>query len=128
MAGDWIKMRIDLHEDPAVIEMAALLGIEEDAVVGKLHRLWGWADKHTTDGMASAINAKWVDRYVGMPGFADAIVKVGWLFFTGGGVVFPKFERHNGQSAKTRAENTIRKRLSRKNRDKQETDVLEPSS
>lgn len=117
MAGDWIKMRVDLGDDPAVIQIAASLDISEDEVVGKLHRLWAWADRHTTDGTAPAITAKWVDRYVSMSGFAEAMVGAGWISFSDAGVAFPGFERHNGESAKRRVEATLRQRLSRKNRD-----------
>lgn len=117
MAGDWIKMRVDLGDDPAVIQIACQLDIAEDDVVGKLHRLWSWADKHTTDGTAPAITAKWVDRYVDKSGFAEAMVAAHWISFNDSGVIFPEFDRHNGDSAKRRVEATLRQRLSRKNRD-----------
>lgn len=110
-------MRVDLGDDPAVVQIAARLDTTEDEVVGKLHRLWSWADKHTTDGTAPAITAKWVDRYVGSTGFADAMTEAGWISFSAGGVLFPSFDRHNGESAKRRGEAAIRQRLSRKNRD-----------
>lgn len=127
MAGDWIKMRVDLGDDPGVVLIANACDVSEDEVVGKLHRLWSWADRHTTDGTAPAINGRWVDRYVSQPGFADAMVAAGWLHFTETGVEFPNFERHNGESAKRRAENTLRQRLSRKNRDNGETGVTRQS-
>jgi 5-methylcytosine-specific restriction endonuclease McrA len=114
-------MRNDLAEDPAVIGIACALELSEDEVVGKLHRLWSWADRHTTDGCAPAITPKWVDRYVSAPGFSSAMERFHWIGFSDAGVSFPNFDRHNGQSAKTRAEATERKRLSRKNRDDGET-------
>ncbi len=117
MAGDWIKMRVDLGDDPAVVQIAARLDTTEDEVVGKLHRLWSWADKHTTDGTAPAITGRWVDRYVGCSGFADAMSSAGWISFSDAGVLFPSFDRHNGESAKRRGEAAIRQRLSRQNRD-----------
>lgn len=117
MAGDWLKMRLDLADDPAVIAMAAALDISEDEVVGKLHRLWAWADRHTTDGNAPGITPKWVDRYV-CTGFATAMTAVSWISFSESGVSFPNFDRHNGESAKRRGEAAIRQRLSRENRDK----------
>jgi hypothetical protein len=123
MAGDWIKMRVDLGDDPAVVQMAACLDTTEDEVVGKLHRLWSWADRHTTDGTAPAITPKWVDRYVGCTGFAGAMEQAGWISFSDAGVVFPSFERHNGESAKRRGEAALRQRLSRKNRDEGVTGV-----
>lgn len=102
MAGEWIKMRLDLATDPAVISMALLLGIEEDAVVGKLHRLWSWASCQTTDGNAHGVTDSWVDRYLGVSGFASAMVRAGWLIVTESGISFPKWDAHNSQSAKRR--------------------------
>ncbi len=123
MAGDWIKMRQDLHEDPAVVQIALLTDIDEDSVVGKLHKLWCWADKHTTDGTAPAITKTWVDRYVSKSGFAEAMNVAGWISFSDSGVLFPSFAIHNGHSAKSRAEASVRQRLSRKNRDEGVTGV-----
>lgn len=117
MAGDWIKMRIDIADDPAVIGLAAALKISEDEVVGKLHRLWSWADKHTSSGFVPHITAKWIDRHLEKGGFAAQMQAVGWLVVTPEGVTFPSFDRHNGKSAKSRAENTERARDSRKKRD-----------
>ncbi len=113
MAGDWIKMRIDLQDDPAVVAIADKLEIDEFEVVGRLHRLWSWADKHTIDGTSSSVTPRWVDKYVVKTGFADAMVGVGWLTFADGVLSFPKFDVHNGKSAKSRCEAVIRQRKSR---------------
>lgn len=109
----WIKMRVDLADDPSVVQIAAMLGVDEDLVVGKLHRLWAWADRQTTDGKAAGITGAWIDRYVYQPGFAEAMVAAGWLKITDSGVSFPNFDRHNGDSTKKRMEAAERKRLSR---------------
>jgi len=103
MAGDWIKMRVDLADDPAVIGIAAALEIEEDLVVGKLHRLWSWADRQTVDGNAPSVTRAWLDRYLSAPGFADALSAAGWLVVTPGGIQLPDFAKHNGQTGKQRA-------------------------
>jgi len=113
MAGDWIKMRVDLANDPAVIAMAVALGVEEDLVVGKLHRLWAWADVHTRDGTTPLVDFKWVNRYVGTSAFAEAMHDVGWLTCDDGVLAFPGFERHNGASAKRRLSAAERQRRSR---------------
>lgn len=115
MAGDWIKMRTDLAEDPAVISMAAELGIDDDSVVGKLHRIWSWADRQSRDGHAVGVTGKWVDRYVHCDGFASVMQSVGWLVVDGSGLQFPNFERHNGKSAKQRALGTVRQQAHRSN-------------
>lgn len=103
MAGDWLKMRHDLADDPAVIRIATACGLEEDTVVGKLHRLWSWVDRHTTDGHAEGVGLAWVDRHVRRDGFAVEMVKVGWLEETGQGLAFPRFDRHCSDTAKARA-------------------------
>ena len=36
MAGDWIKMRMDLPEDPAVYRLARITGLDRLSVVGRL--------------------------------------------------------------------------------------------
>jgi hypothetical protein len=103
MAGDWIKMRVGIADEPEVIGIAGTLGIEEDAVVGKLHRLWSWADQHTVDGNAPSVTETWLDRYVGVTGFASAMQDVGWLQIGDGHIVLPDFDKHNGQTGKSRA-------------------------
>jgi hypothetical protein len=115
MAGDWIKMRIDLVEDPAVIGMADALSLDEFAVVGRLHTLWGWADSQSRDGHASCVTAKWIDRKLRCDGFAAAMVAAHWLVITEGGVEFPHFDRHNGETAKQRGLASQRKKKSREN-------------
>lgn len=102
MAGDWIKMRTDLHDDPEVLRLSAMLKLDRFAVVGRLATLWAWADKHTTDG-SSSVTPLLLDDIVVHSGFADAMTVVGWLEVTDRGVKFPKFSRHNGKSAKKRA-------------------------
>ena len=82
MAGDWIKMRIDIADDPAVIGIAAALRMSEDEVVGKLHRLWSWADKHTTDGFVPHINL--IDEAANLQGFASAMADHGLTSIHGG--------------------------------------------
>jgi hypothetical protein len=103
MAGDWIKMRTDLAEDPSVIYLSAKLGIDEDTVVGKLHRLWSWADRQTADGNAVGVTLSWIDRYTNQIDFAKTLIETGWLLLNGEVLSFPNFERHNGKSAKIRA-------------------------
>lgn len=79
MSGDWIKMSADLSEDPIVIAMAARLGIDEFSVVGRLHRIWSWADRHLSDGLALGITPEWIDQFVRLDGFSNALLDVGWL-------------------------------------------------
>jgi hypothetical protein len=103
MAGDWIKMRCNLDTDPAVFQMAAALGMDELAVVGRLWKVWSWADQHVADCNAVSVTTNVLDRITTTPGFAEAMRKVGWLEGREGALSFPHFDRHNGQTAKKRA-------------------------
>jgi hypothetical protein len=113
MAGDWIKMRVDLDDDPAVIGISAGTGLDTPGVVGRLHKLWSWADRQSRDGHAPSVTEMWLDRYVGCEGFASAMQQQGWLTVDTSGISFPNFDRHNGKSAKTRALATSRQRNAR---------------
>ena len=113
MAGDWIKVKTDLATDPAVIRLADELDVEEDVVVGKLCRLWSWANTHTENGHAPGVTSEWLDRYLDCHGFSRILAAVGWLEINDDGLEIPRFERHNGKSAKTRATARERKRRER---------------
>jgi len=103
MAGEWIKMRCDLAEDPSVIGISEILKMDADTVVGKLHRFWTWASRQLRSGDAPSVTYSWVDRFLTAPGFAEAMEKVGWLSLKNGSVHIPKFDNHLSQSAKRRA-------------------------
>ena len=103
MAGDWIKMRVNLASDPQVIKVSRLLDCSEFKVVGLLHWLWSWADTHTEDGRAVGIDCVWINRQTGTENFCEALVSVGWLVLHEDGIEIPNFASHNGASAKSRA-------------------------
>ena len=113
MAGEWIKMRLDLASDPGVNRIRKATGIDADAIVGKLHRLWSWADVHTTDGIASGVDSGWVDEFAGVTGFAEGMIAAGWLECDTESVRFSNFDRHNGLSAKRRCTQKTRTERSR---------------
>jgi hypothetical protein len=95
-------MRVDLADDPAVIIVAEGLNLEPDHVVGKLHRLWAWFDKHSEDGNAPGVTYAWLNRYLSVSGIAEVLESAGWLAHDGAVLSIPKFERHNGKSGKSR--------------------------
>jgi len=112
VAGDWIKIEHVTPDKPEVHRMAEALGIDPDAVVGKLLRLWIWADQQTYFGDALSVTLSSLDRICFVTGFAQALVNVGWLTCENGLVRFTNFDRHNGNTAKTRA--GTMKRMQRK--------------
>ena len=105
MAGDWIKLEKATADKPEVLRMARALKLDRDSVFGKLLRVWIWFDGNSVDGnVDGAVDAD-VDALVSHSGFADAMRNVGWLTDTesGAGLQLPKFDRHNGETAKKRA-------------------------
>ncbi len=114
MAADWIMMRVDLAEDPAVIFIADRLNMDVDLVVGKLFRLWKWANVHTTNGNAVGVTKTWVDAYLRAEGFASAMIGADWLRERENGIVFPRYERWNSKSSKKRALTARRQEAFRK--------------
>lgn len=114
MAGDWIKMRADLHTHPKVVRMASALKADRLRIVGGLHSAWCLFDVHSVDGYLDGYSADTLDDLIGFPGFSRAMMAVGWLEENGESLVMPRFEAHNGQSAKRRAQDADRKRNVRK--------------
>lgn len=117
MAGDWIKMRADLHTHPKVVRISSALKADRLRVVGGLHAVWCLFDAHSEDGSLSGYTTDAVDELIGFPGFANALCSVKWLISEADGIVLPEFDEHNGQSAKRRASETKRKRLEREQDD-----------
>ena len=121
MAGDWIKMRSNLWDDPRVARIVELTGHSEAEVVGGLYWLWATADQHSTDGVLVGMTLQTIQRKTGLPGngeldrisFPAALVEVDWIVVEPGGLRIPRFADHNGASAKRRATEAVRKAQSR---------------
>jgi hypothetical protein len=103
MAGDWIKMRLNLDTDPKVMVMAADLQCHELMVVGALWKFWGWVNQHSVDGNGLSVTEALLDRYVGVTGLCAAMRKVGWLEGDDWALCVPNFIEHNGATGKARA-------------------------
>jgi hypothetical protein len=99
----WIKFETATSEKPEVWAMALSLGIDADAVVGKLLRVWAWFDAQTVEGNAPSVTKALLDSKVCVSGFCDAMIRVGWMCEDDGVICLPNFDRHNGKTAKNRA-------------------------
>ena len=121
MAGDWIKMRIDLQSHPKIVRILSAMrphdvGTVTDKfrVIGGLHAVWTVFDVHSEDGVLHGYTPEILDHIIGWCGFSAAMMSVGWLEAGPGEVLkMPEFQEHNGKSAKRRAEDQKRKRESR---------------
>jgi hypothetical protein len=108
MAGDWIKFeRATLHK-PETYETAELLGISHREAVGLLVEYFCWLDEHMPDsrnGFVTHMSRASVESALRMPGFAAVLERVGWAKFDDAARTFivSNHERHNGNTAKTRA-------------------------
>lgn len=103
MAGTWIKMLTTLHDSHKVRRLSRLVGCDRFGVVGRLHRIWSWADEHTIDGRFIG-DIKDIDDIAEFDGFARAMIEIGWLAQIGDEITLIDFEKHNGETAKKRAQ------------------------
>jgi hypothetical protein len=127
MAGDWIKIEKTTPDKPEIIRMATLLRKESDEIFGKIFRIWSWADDQSVDGTAMPITDEFIDKKAGKRGFAQAMRAVGWLRGEAGALEFPRFTRHNGETAKTRADTNRRVAKHRSRNAENVTSVTNPA-
>lgn len=109
----WIKMRTTLSADGRVRTLARVLTRSRAEVIGHLYNLWCIADEQTTDGLLAHWTIEEVDEET-TAGFAKAMIDIDWLKVVDGGLQIPRFEDHNGSSAKKRAVDASRQARKRK--------------
>jgi hypothetical protein len=114
VSTDWIKMRVDLRTHPKVVRMSSALRADKLRVIGGLFAVWSIFDAHSVDGVLEGYTFRAIDDELGWRGFAAQMATIEWLVERADqGLEAPRFEEHNGQSAKRRAMETERKRLER---------------
>ena len=114
MAEPWIKMRTNLSTSPKVVRISSALKADRLRVVGGLHSAWSLFDQHSEDGILVGYSPETLDELIGWPGFTAAMIAVEWAFYDGEILSLPRYEGHNGQSAKRRAMDADRKKEVRK--------------
>lgn len=136
MAGDWIKMRVDLYRDPKVIVMADALmakdgelaryvnqnkqrdmtvtrNVMRNVTVGALVSIWGVArkqGKRIDDALMLAdCCVSVLDDIAELPGIGEAMEAAGWVAQTEDGLLFPRFfEEYNTDYEEQKAKNRER--------------------
>lgn len=108
-------MRCDLQTHPKVVRIASALKADKLRVIGALHAIWSVFDAHSTDGCLEGYSLAEIDAMLAWKGFGSALVSVGWMACKddGSDVSLPRFDSHNGQSAKRRSMDSDRKKASR---------------
>lgn len=114
MRRPWIKVETATPDKPEICTIAASLRLSEDAVLGKLIRLWSWVEINHIQANDMGVTKEFLDKLVGRKGFAAALTDCGWLVEDGGKLGLKNLERHNGGSAKVRALTAHRVALHRK--------------
>lgn len=104
----WIKMRVELASDPAVMRLTKLTGLDRFAVIGRLHALWSWFDVNSACGQVEFVDADDLANVVGSRDFVDALCKISWLKIKKSSVELPNFSAHNGDTAKARLQKNQR--------------------
>ena len=114
MAGDWVKMRKSLLADPRVVRISSALKADRFRTIGVLFSAWCLLDEQTIDGHLEGYTEQAFDEIIGIRGIAQAMQSVGWLEIGDNFVKAPMFSEHNGQTAKRRAQESVRKMSARK--------------
>jgi hypothetical protein len=81
------------------------------AVVATLMQVWATARVMAPDGFFEGATREDIDRIAGLPSFALAMEKAGWLEVRLDGVLLPNFEEHNPSGAKAKPKPVDREEL-----------------
>ena len=117
----WIPWTKGLENKREVLVMAELL---KDQLTGNLEfdkrivacaccEVWSWFDDESADGCLPFVSLLSVDCLIKIPGFGDAMRKVGWLEVYKSRLQVPHFERYLGVSAKKRLQNSYQRQRNR---------------
>ena len=116
MAQPWMKIELPTPDKVEVHQMSEMLNIDPDCVLGKLVRVWGWFNEHSTDGVEPLSVANQLNTIARNEHFCDAMLEVGWLTINKKTIKIPNFDRHNSKGSKQR---TMNARRQEQHRDKQ---------
>lgn len=114
----WMPMRLDLGDDPRVARLARMLSVSRFEVVGRLHDLWSWAQRHTADGRLEHTTLDDLNDRAADTRWGDALLAVGWVEVDAqtGAVTLPRWETWNSNNAKQRVQ-TARRVANKRDRD-----------
>lgn len=116
MRRPWIKVEVSTPDKPEICAIASRLRMDEDAVVGKLIRLWAWAELNRVNPNDLSVTREFLDKLVSKKGFTEAMIHSGWLGMDGERLFFPNFGKHNGEDSKVRGLTAKRVEKHRKNK------------
>ena len=108
MSGDWLQLENITPNKFEIIEMAHTLGKNRQEMVGIFVDYLVWVNEQCERAFIPISAQNHIDEKVMCPGFCAALQKVGWMNITDTDLEIVKFGRHNGNTAKARAQNNRR--------------------
>ena len=127
MAGEWFAVDCCLETKPETVEILVATGEPVDAVIGRLVRLWAWAQLNSEDGSIKATTAILARVAGGDPKFWETVAETGWIELGEKTVTIAGWEKRFSQAAKRRMLDARRKADGRK-ADKIPHDIHSPSA
>jgi hypothetical protein len=106
--ANWIKVETHTPDKTELRHLARLCRCSKAEAFLAFFRLFVWLDEQTDDGHVEFFTADDADEIAGLPGFGEAMQEVRWIHFGPTGAVVANWDRHNGESAKKRANNAAR--------------------
>lgn len=115
--ADWIKIMTTLPKSVAIYRLMRELRCKRHAALGLALDWLCWLDANSTDGNTGLLDEE-ISDVLGWPRAAEALDAIGWVSHDEQGcVVAVEYAKHNGESAKKRAEDARRQQRSRLVRD-----------
>lgn len=130
--GFWLKWEKGLERKQEILQIAARLMLAPAHAAGALMLVMEWLDDnvslYSSDGHAlvtlKSLSPTFVDSIAGISGFGEAMAEVGWLRVENGVLQFVNAAKHNGITAKVRADAAMRQTRSRKTRAAEDRDII----
>ena len=111
--ANWIKIETHTPDKTEIRHIARLCGCSRADAFLAFFRVFVWLDEETEDGHVDFFTPDDADEIGGLKGLGEALQEVRWLMFGPTGAVVANWDRHNGQSAKRRAQEAERKQAVR---------------
>jgi DNA replication protein DnaT len=108
MSGDWLKLENITPNKFEIMQMADILNKNRQEVVGIFIDYLVWLNEQCDKAFIPASAQGHIDEKVNCPGFCNALQEVGWMNITETDLEIVKFDRHNGNTAKSRSQNNRR--------------------
>jgi hypothetical protein len=112
----WMKVEVTTPDKPEIRAAARLCGTTRANAFLAFFVLWSYFDQHTATGFLPGLTLADLDDLSGFKGFGKAMQQVGWITEDGRGITVSNWDRHNGKSAKARAQTMKRVQQLRNNK------------